>query len=62
MSPERRSICWSGWSEASAVERLPEAETELLLGCPVRLLSVAVNNPHAAKMAVLAELALPPFG
>jgi len=48
--------------ELSAVERLPEAETELLLGCPVRLLSVAVDNPHAAKMAVLAELALPPFG
>lgn len=48
--------------EWSAAERFPEAETELLLGCPIRLLSVPVDNPHAAKLAVLAELALPPFG
>lgn len=48
--------------EWSAAERFPDAETELLLGCPVRLLSVPVNNPYAAKLAVLAELALPPFG
>jgi len=48
--------------ERRAAERFPEAATEPLLGCPVRLLSLPVNNPHAAKLAVLAELALPPFG
>ena len=48
MSPERRVDLLVRLVEASAVERLPEAETELLLGCPVRLLSVAADNPHAA--------------
>jgi serine kinase of HPr protein (carbohydrate metabolism regulator) len=47
--------------QLSAAERFPEAETELLFGCAVRLLSLPVNNPHAAKLGVLAELALPPF-
>jgi len=46
----------------SAAERFPEAETELLLGCAVPLLRVATEDPHAAKLAVQAQLALPPFG
>jgi len=48
--------------ELSVAERFPDLQTELLLGCPVRMLRLPANEPHSAKLAVLAELALPPFG
>lgn len=48
--------------EPHAAERLPQKQTELLLGCDVPLLRLPVGDREAAAMAVLARLALPPFG
>ncbi|MCX7302756.1 MAG: HPr kinase/phosphatase C-terminal domain-containing protein [Hyphomicrobiales bacterium] len=42
--------------------RLAEAETERLLGCSVPLLRVAADDRQAGRIAVLAQLALLPFG
>lgn len=47
--------------ERRNAERLPEPESEVLLGCEVPLLGLAVDDREAAMAAVLARLSLPPF-
>ena len=48
--------------ERRAAERVPEAATELLLGCAVPLLRLAADDRRATLTAVMARLSLPPFG
>lgn len=43
------------------MERLPEPEKEILLGCEVPLLRLATGDREAAATAVLAHLSMPPF-
>lgn len=48
--------------DRASAERFPEPAIEPLLGCDVPLLRLADDDRQAAKAAVLARLALPPFG
>lgn len=46
----------------AAAERLPETRSERLLGQEIAVLRLAGDDRHAAVMAVMAQLSLPPFG
>ena len=46
----------------SAAQRFPEAETEVLRGCPVPLRRLAADARQAALAAGLSWLSQPPFG
>lgn len=47
--------------EPSEAPRFPDAETEIIAGCEIRVLSLAAGDRQAAVLAVAACLCLPPF-
>lgn len=48
--------------EKSEAERLPDAQTERLLGQEIPVLKLSGEDRQAAMMAILGQLSLPPFG